>query len=93
MRRTAPRGKPPGIGQLTTNGDRSTISGMGIIKELQDAILNDGRSQYALAKAAGLSPIQLGRFVRGERGLTTPAVDALCEVLGLELRAKRRKSR
>ena len=64
---------------------------MGITKELQDAILNEGRSQYALAKAAGLSPIQLGRFIRGERGLTTPAVDALCEVLGLTLAPKRQR--
>jgi transcriptional regulator with XRE-family HTH domain len=68
---------------------------MGITKDLQASILKDGRSQYALAKAAGLSPIQLGRFLRGERGLTTPTVDALCEVLGLTLtpKPKRRKSR
>jgi len=65
--------------------------GMGIVSELKQAIERDGRSLNALARDAGLSPIQLSRFVRGERGLTTPAVDALCETLGLELKPKRQR--
>lgn len=64
---------------------------MGIVKELREAIERDGRSINALARDAGLSPIQLSRFIRGERGLTTPAVDSLCEALGLTLSPKRRR--
>lgn len=68
---------------------------MGIVKELQAAIERDGRSLRALARDAGVSPIQVSRFVRGERGLNSPAVDALCEALGLTLtpKPKRRKGR
>lgn len=66
---------------------------MGIVSELRKAIEQDGRTMYALSRDAGLSPIQLSRFIRGERGLTTPAVDALCEALGLELRPKRKPKR
>lgn len=64
---------------------------MGVVSELRKAIERDERTTYALARDAGLSPIQLSRFIRGERGLTTPAVDALCETLGLELRPKRQR--
>jgi len=64
---------------------------MGIVKELQKAIERDGRSLRALARDAGITAIQLSRFLRNERGLTTPAVDALCEALGLRLAPKRRK--
>lgn len=66
---------------------------MGIITQLREAIQNDSRSLNGLARVAKLSPIQLSRFVRGERGLTTPAVDALCEVLGLELRRTKRQTK
>lgn len=67
---------------------------MGIVNELREAIKRDGRSVHALALDAGLSPIQVWRFIRDERGLTTPAVNALCDTLGLELRPKRtRKGR
>ena len=66
---------------------------MGFVQDLRKAIERDGRSLNALAREAGLSPIQLSRFIRGERGLTTPAVEALCDSLRLELRPKRRKGR
>lgn len=64
---------------------------MGVVSDLRKAIERDGRTIYALARDSGLSPIQVSRFVNGERGLTTPAVDALCETLGLELRPKRQR--
>jgi len=62
-----------------------------ITRELREAIERDGRSINALARTTGLSPIQVSRFIRGERGLNTPAVDALCEALGLELRPRRNR--
>jgi DNA-binding phage protein len=66
---------------------------MGIVSQLRKAVERDPRPVSRIAAKAGLSPIQLFRFVRGERGLTTPAVDALCKALGLELTPKRRKGR
>lgn len=66
---------------------------MSISSDLRKAIERDERSWCALARDAGMSPIQLTRFIRDERGLTTPTVDALCEALGLELRPKRRKGK
>lgn len=67
------------------------MRGMGIVKQLQTAIKEDGRTLRALARDSGVSPIQISRFQRNERGLNTPAVEALCEALGLELAPKRRK--
>lgn len=61
------------------------------MKELKQAIERDGRSLNALARDAGIAPILLSRFVRGIRGLNTATVDALCEVLGLQLTPKRRQ--
>jgi len=61
---------------------------MSIVKTLRQAIKRDGRSLRALAREAGISPIQLTRFLRGERGLVTDTMDALCAVLALELKPK-----
>lgn len=63
------------------------------MNELRKAIERDGRTLRALARDSGVAPIQISRFMRGERGLTTPAIDALCDALRLELRPKRRKAR
>ncbi len=65
---------------------------MDLIKMLRDAIEDDPRSLYALAKDAGLEYSVLNRFANGIRteiGLTTTG--KLCEALGYELRKVRRK--
>jgi len=64
---------------------------MSVIEQLRDAIERDDRNVSRIARDAGLSPIQVFRFINDERGLTTPAVDALCDALGLELRPKRKQ--
>lgn len=64
---------------------------MSISDTIRDAIRQDGRSAYALEVDSGVSRPQITRFLKGERTLTLPAVDALCKVLGLELRPVRRK--
>lgn len=64
---------------------------MGIVNDLKQAIAKDGRTLRALARDAGIAPIQISRFVRGTRGLNSGAVDVLCETLGLELRPKRKR--
>jgi len=40
-----------------------------------------GLTPYAIATAAGVSPSILTRFVNGERGLTSPTLDAICRDL------------
>ena len=64
---------------------------MGLIDDLKNAIQRDERSLRALARDAGLSPIQLSRFIRDVRGLNSPAMDKLCEALGLKLAPKRKR--
>ena len=46
----------------------------------------DGLTLYAVAKAAGLKPELLYRFVAGERDLRLSSAAKLCSVLRLELR-------
>lgn len=52
---------------------------------LRQAIAVDARSSYELSQLSGVSPAQLSRFVREERTLRLPALDALARVLGLTL--------
>ncbi len=47
---------------------------------------SEGRTLYAVAKAAGLKPELLYRFVAGERDLRLSSATKLCAALGLELR-------
>ena len=53
---------------------------------IRDAIRRDGRTRYRLCLESGVNQAVLGRFVRGQRGLTLDTADRLCKVLGLELR-------
>ncbi|RMF80737.1 MAG: XRE family transcriptional regulator [Planctomycetota bacterium] len=66
---------------------------MSVSDYIRRAIEDDDRTVHALARDADCSPIQIWRFLRDERGLTTPVVDRLCEALGLELRRTRRRRR
>lgn len=59
-----------------------------VLLQLRNAVKKDGRPQRQIAKAAGISPSALSRFVRGSRGLLMPAIDRLSLCLGLELLAK-----
>ena len=50
------------------------------VKLLLDRILADGRSIYAIARAADISIGGLQRFVSGERpGITIQTAEALCD--------------
>jgi plasmid maintenance system antidote protein VapI len=60
---------------------------------LRQAILNAGVSRYAIAQQTGVSEAALSRFVSGERGLTLESVDRLLPVLGLEVKATKRRGK
>lgn len=68
-------------------GKRPTIT-----EQLKSAIAESGKTRYRIAQESGLSEAALSRFVNGERGLTTASLDALADVLGLEL-VKRKPTR
>jgi plasmid maintenance system antidote protein VapI len=53
--------------------------------QIRAAIRSDGRSVYALAKAAGLEQRTLGRFANGERDLTSERLGRLMAALGLRV--------
>lgn len=52
---------------------------------LRAAIANYPGTPYRLAQLAGVSQIQLSRYVEGERDLRFETVDKLAKVLGLAL--------
>jgi hypothetical protein len=59
-----------------------------ISNSLRRAIKASPLLPAVIAAKAKLAKSVVSRFANGERGLNLPAVDALAEVLGLELRAR-----
>jgi transcriptional regulator with XRE-family HTH domain len=53
--------------------------------QIRAAIAADGRTVYAIAKAAGLEQRTLGRFANGERDLTSERLGRLMAALGLRI--------
>jgi len=53
---------------------------------LKEAIERDGRSLYAIAKAAGMTYPPLYRFAHDQQGLRLETADKLATALGLVLR-------
>lgn len=53
--------------------------------QVRQAIKSCGESRYAIAKATGIDNSTLSRFMSGERGLTTTALDILAEYLELRI--------
>ncbi len=56
-----------------------------VSEQLRRAVEVTGRTQYAVAKAAGLKPETLYRFMRRQRDITGETFSKLCLALGLEL--------
>jgi transcriptional regulator with XRE-family HTH domain len=64
----------------------------GLVQQLQNAIEESGLTLGELSRRAGVATSQLSHFMRGERTLTLPVAEKICEALGLELsRPKKRK--
>lgn len=53
---------------------------------LRAAIERSGLTVYAVSQLAGVSPQQIGRFLREERDITLATASKLAQALGLELR-------
>lgn len=56
-----------------------------LIGQVRQAASKSGISQNALARAAGMDPTALSRFVSGKRGLAMETLDALAAVLRLSI--------
>jgi transcriptional regulator with XRE-family HTH domain len=71
----------------------------GLVEQLRSAIRDSGQNLSQLARASGVGPDRLSRFMRGERDLTFGAAEKVARVLGLVLApgrpaaAPRRKAR
>lgn len=53
-----------------------------VTDQLRRLIRDSGVSCYAIAKETGVSNAALSRFLSGERGLSSKALDAIGEYLG-----------
>jgi plasmid maintenance system antidote protein VapI len=59
-----------------------------IVEQLRRAILDSGETEYAIAKATGVSQSVLNRFVKDERGISLKTAARLCSYLRLSLASK-----
>ena len=60
--------------------------------QLRTIIRNRPGSAYSLARGANVDAAALGRFLSGERGLTSPSIDRLFAALNLKLVEGRRSN-
>jgi hypothetical protein len=64
-----------------------------VVEQLRESIRSCTRSEYMVAKRAGVDPSVLSRFLRRERGISFVTAAKLCAGMGLKLeRAAERKS-
>jgi len=68
----------------------SRKSGLNLVEELQQAILDSGQTEYRVAKESGVAQPILNRFLRGERGISLETAAKVCAYLGLHLAPVRR---
>jgi transcriptional regulator with XRE-family HTH domain len=58
--------------------------------QLRQIIDESGLSRYRIAKDLGVNESGLGKFLNGDRGVSTKLLDALGEYFELEFRARRK---
>ncbi len=58
---------------------------VGLVQQLKDAIEESGLTLGELSRRSGVAASQLSFFLRGERTLTLPAAEKLCDALGYAL--------
>ena len=61
--------------------------------QVRRAIEDSGETRYAICKATGLDNATLCRFMSGERGLSTTALDTLAEYLELSIVSSRKPAK
>jgi transcriptional regulator with XRE-family HTH domain len=66
---------------------------MTITQQLKHAIKQSGLTVYRIGELSGIDKAALSRFLNGKLSLRLLTVDKLADVLGLELKARKRKGR
>lgn len=61
--------------------------------QIRKAVRESGVTRYAIFKATGIDQGTLSKFVRGQVGLSMDSLDALADMLGLEVVAQRCKGK
>ena len=61
--------------------------------QVRRAIEDSGETRYAICKATGLDNATLCRFMSGERGLSTTALDTVAEYLELSIVSSRKPTK
>jgi transcriptional regulator with XRE-family HTH domain len=59
--------------------------------QIRRAVDESGLSRYRICKDAGIDQATFSRFMAGKVGLSMTTLDALADVLGLELRPKKKR--
>ncbi len=65
---------------------------MGAITDTLKRAIRKGGNNNAVAKACGIEPASLLRFMRGDSGLSLDNVERVCARFGLELRETQRRT-
>jgi transcriptional regulator with XRE-family HTH domain len=55
-------------------------------EQVRRAVEESGMSRYAICKAIGMHESVMSRFMNGKGGLQQDSLDALADLLGLEIR-------
>jgi transcriptional regulator with XRE-family HTH domain len=58
---------------------------MGMIDDLRRLLSESGYSANEIGRRTGVSPSQVSRYLRGERTLSMPVIEKLCDGLGYQL--------
>jgi cyanate lyase len=61
-------------------------------QQLRQAVDTSGLSRYAVCKAIGLAQATMSRFMHGQGGLSLECVDALADLLDLNITTGKRRS-
>jgi len=56
-----------------------------VSEQIREIIQNCGISRYEIAKRTGIDQSALARFMNGERGVSSKALDTLGDLLDLEI--------
>ena len=61
--------------------------------QLRKAIDESGMTRYRIAQETGINESHLSKFYRGERGLSMESLDAIGELLDLQITFRRKPKR
>ena len=66
---------------------------LGLTDQIRQAVDASGLSRYRICKALGIPESSMSRFMSGRTGLSLENLDALAELLDLNITASKRRTR